>query len=84
MESPIHMEKICTDLKAQYQELDDAVSDLNKEKWYLQTPFYHWTIFDQVAHIAFFDREALLAIESPGRFKQSAHQVMQILLSDGD
>ncbi|MCB2148386.1 MAG: TIGR03084 family protein [Deltaproteobacteria bacterium] len=78
------MEKICTDLNAQYQELDDAVADLNKEKWYLQTPFYQWTIFDQVAHIAFFDREALLAIETPERFKQSARQVMQILLSDGE
>ena len=78
------MEKICTDLEAQYQELDDAVSDLNSGKWYLQTPFYQWTIFDQVAHIAFFDREALLAIENPERFNHCAQQVMQILLSDGD
>ena len=29
------MEKICTDLEAQYQELDDAVSDLNSGKWYI-------------------------------------------------
>jgi uncharacterized protein (TIGR03084 family) len=78
------MEKICTDLKTQYQELEDAVSDLNRERWYLQTPFYGWTIFDQVAHIAFFDREALLAIEDPEGFRQNARHVMQLLLSDGD
>ena len=78
------MEKICTDLKAQYQELDHVVSDLNKETWHRKTPFYGWTIFDQVAHIAFFDREALLAVENPERFKDSAPEVMQILLSDGE
>jgi uncharacterized protein (TIGR03084 family) len=78
------METICADLKAQYQELDDRVSGLNREKWYLNTPFYEWTIFDQVAHIAFFDREALLAIEDPECFQRGAPKVMQILSSDGD
>lgn len=77
------MEKICTDLKAQYQELDNVVSGLNGKRWHLQTPFYGWTIFDQVAHIAFFDHEALLSIENPGRFKDRAEKVMKIILSDG-
>jgi uncharacterized protein (TIGR03084 family) len=77
------MVKIITDLKAQYQELDNVVSDLYGESWHLQTPFYGWTIFDQVAHIAFFDHEALLAIENPGRFKDRTEKVMNIILSDG-
>ena len=46
------MEKICTDLKAQYQELDNVVSDLNEEIWDYKIPFYGWTILDQVAYIA--------------------------------
>jgi len=78
------MVKIITDLKAQYQELDNVVSDLYGESWHFQTPFYGWTIFDQVAHIAFFDHEALLAIENPVRFKDRTEKVMNIILSDGE
>ena len=33
------MEKICTDLKAQYQELDNVVSDLNEEIWDYESHF---------------------------------------------
>lgn len=73
------MEKICSDLEAEYQALNDLVAGLSEEKWHLETPFFHWTIFDQVAHIAFFDQEALVAIEDPARFKARAGKVMAIV-----
>ncbi len=75
------MEIICSDLKAQYQQLDDLVTGLNEQKWYLKTPFFDWTIFDQLAHIAFFDRESLLCIEQPAQFKKRAKNVLEIIHS---
>jgi uncharacterized protein (TIGR03084 family) len=78
------MEKICTDLNAQYRDLDDLVCRLEPDRWHLQTPFYGWTVFDQVAHIAFFDREALLAVVHPGLFKNQAPEIMDLLAADGE
>jgi len=76
------MNLICSDLETQYQEFDNLVSMLDGTSWQSRTPFYHWTIFDQVAHIAFFDHEALLAIEDRQQFKQRAKGVMDIIMSD--
>lgn len=75
------MKQICTDLEKQCREFDDLVSGLDTKLWKSETPFYSWTIFDQVAHIAFFDHEALLAIEDQEQFKKRARGVMDILLS---
>lgn len=77
------MKQICLDLEAQYQEFDNLVAGLDDEQWRLKTPFFQWTIFDEVAHIAFFDHEALLAIEDLDRFKAHAKRVLEIILSDG-
>lgn len=75
------MKQICTDLEKQYREFDDLVSGLDTTLWQGNTPFYNWTIFDQVAHIVFFDHEALLAIEEGARFKKRAKGIMDVLLS---
>jgi len=76
------MKKICSDLGDQYKEMDELVAGLDREQWRIETPFYHWTIFDQVAHVAFFEQESLLAIEEPIRFKERAKMVMDIVRSD--
>lgn len=78
------MENICIDLKAQYLELDSLVSGLSKKRWFVATPFYGWTIFDQVAHVAFFDRQALLAIENPKVFADDAKSILELLASEGE
>jgi uncharacterized protein (TIGR03084 family) len=78
------MKSICRDLEAQYLELDTIVSRLNEERWFDETPFYGWTIFDQVAHIAFFDQQALLAIEDPKTFGKGAKRILQRLASEGE
>lgn len=77
------MKQICPDLELQYQEFDDLVTRLDEKQWCHKTPFFQWTIFDEVAHIAFFDHEALLAIEDPDRFKERAKGVLEVILSDG-
>ncbi len=75
------MKQICSDLEEQYQEFDDMVSGLDVNLWQHRTPFYNWTLFDQVAHIAFFDHEALLAIQDPDRFRERAEGVMDVIVS---
>ena len=77
------MKQICSDLEEQYQEFDELVSKLEEKLWHHKTPFFQWSIFDEVAHIAFFDHEALLAIEDLDRFKKRAKGVMEVILSDG-
>ena len=77
------MKGICPDLELQYQEFDDFVTRLDEKQWCHKTPFFQWTIFDEVAHIAFFDHEALLAIEDPDQFKERAKGVMEVILSNG-
>jgi len=76
------MNPICNDLEKQYQEFDDLVSTLDAESWRSKTPFYDWTIFDQVAHIAFFDHEALFAIQDSLLFKERSKAVMDVIMSD--
>lgn len=78
------MEIICSDLNAQYLELDNLVSGLDEKRWFAATPFFGWTIFDQVAHVAFFDRQALLALEQPPVFEDRAQSILQLLASEGE
>jgi uncharacterized protein (TIGR03084 family) len=75
------MKQISWDLEKQYKELDDLLSNLDEKQWFLNTPFSQWTIFDQVSHITFFDREALLAFESPDKFLEQAKGVMDVIMS---
>ena len=76
------MEKICVDLQDEYQALDDLVATLDAKTWFRQTQFYDWTIFDQLAHIALIDHEALLAIDDPVRFSVRMRGVVQMIVSD--
>lgn len=78
------MDNICMDLNAQYREFDSLVSGLSKKIWFAVTPFFGWTIFDQVAHVAFFDSQALLAIKAPEMFTDSAKSILQLLSSEGE
>jgi uncharacterized protein (TIGR03084 family) len=77
------MKHICADLEIQYQELDNMVAELSDEQWHRETPFFHWSIFDQVAHIAFFDNEALLAIEKPVLFRKRVGGLMAAIEAGG-
>jgi len=78
------MKQICWDLEAQYQEFDGLVARLDEKEWRRKTPFFQWTIFDEVAHIAFFDHESLLAIEDLDRFEERGKGVMKAILSGGN
>ncbi|SCK25889.1 TIGR03084 family protein [Variovorax sp. HW608] len=55
------MKDTATDLRAEYRELADLCRTLTPAQWRLQSAFYGWTPWDEVAHLCFFDETALLA-----------------------
>lgn len=75
------MKTVCADLEARYQEMDNLVAPLSPDRWRMETPFDHWTVMDQVAHITLFDHEALLAMEEPIRFRDRALRIIDIIRS---
>lgn len=62
--------QVRTDLLDEQQALDDLVGDLADDQWSAPTPSPGWTVADQVAHLAYFDRAAALAIEDPEAFAE--------------
>jgi uncharacterized protein (TIGR03084 family) len=62
---------ILADLDAEHADLDAIVAPLRPEQWDTPTPAEPWTVRDQVAHLAFFDREAVRAMTDPEGFVAS-------------
>jgi len=56
------------DLHRESEELDALVGELTEEQWRLDTPAAGWTIAHQIAHLAWTDRAALLAVTDPDAF----------------
>lgn len=66
---------IVTDLITEQQALEDVVSAAPDASWQLPTDSPGWTVADQIAHLAFFDRAAAIAITDPGRFNEESPAV---------
>lgn len=63
---------ITRDLVDEQSSLDDVVAGLADEQWSLPTPSPRWAVRQQIAHLAFFDEQAALAICDPDGF--AAHR----------
>ncbi|GAA4012891.1 TIGR03084 family metal-binding protein [Streptomyces plumbiresistens] len=59
---------LLTDLVAERRQLISLVKDLPASSWASNTPSPGWTIRDQIAHLAFFDEIAAMAVASPAAF----------------
>jgi uncharacterized protein (TIGR03084 family) len=66
------LDAVLADLTAEAAELDDRVAGLDATGWRSPTPAAGWTIAHQIAHLAWTDRIALLAMRSPEEFAQEA------------
>ncbi len=55
------MKAICSDLKAEHEELDALVATLGEDQWQMATPFFGWTVKDEIEHLAYFDDRARLS-----------------------
>ncbi|MEV5607968.1 TIGR03084 family metal-binding protein [Streptomyces sp. NPDC052225] len=56
------------DLRDESEELDSLVRELGVGEWSLDTPAPRWTVAHQIAHLAWTDRAALLAVEDQDAF----------------
>lgn len=65
------------DLVAEQRSLDDVVATLSSEQWHRATASPGWSVFDQVAHLAYFDERGALAITDPEQF----HRDLESMLS---
>jgi uncharacterized protein (TIGR03084 family) len=59
---------VIDDLRAESEELDLLVAELSTDQWALPTPAPGWTVAHQIAHLAWTDRSALLAVTDAGAF----------------
>jgi uncharacterized protein (TIGR03084 family) len=54
--------RICDDLEAEHDALDALVSGLEPQRWDTPTPAEGWAVRDQIAHLAYSDVSARLAV----------------------
>ncbi|MFH9084475.1 TIGR03084 family metal-binding protein [Streptomyces sp. NPDC017673] len=60
---------VIDDLRAESGELDQLVAGLSPAQWALPTPAPGWTVAHQIAHLAWTDRSALLAVTDADAFR---------------
>ncbi|MEU6275099.1 TIGR03084 family metal-binding protein [Streptomyces populi] len=57
------------DLRDEGEELDRLVAELGPDRWTLATPAPGWTVAHQIAHLAWTDHSALLAVTDAEAFR---------------
>jgi len=67
---------ICSDLRDEYEELDVLVNSCSEHEWRQATPFYSWSIYDEIAHLCYTDSNTLLAMEDAEVFKVHARKLV--------
>jgi uncharacterized protein (TIGR03084 family) len=67
---------VLADLEAEYAAVDALVAGLPAERWGLATPAAGWTIAHQIAHLAWTDDVAAIAITDPSGFAALLHGAM--------
>ncbi|MEU1630103.1 TIGR03084 family metal-binding protein [Streptomyces sp. NPDC020096] len=73
------VQEVLADLGAESGELDTLVAGLPEERWRGPTPAPGWTIAHQIAHLAWTDRAALLAITDPVAFAREAERAARAI-----
>ncbi|SEG16762.1 TIGR03084 family protein [Actinacidiphila yanglinensis] len=68
MADPQAVRAVLDDLRAESEALDGLVAGLGTQQWSATTPAVGWTVAHQIAHLAWTDDQALLAVRDPDRF----------------
>ncbi|MFI6546454.1 TIGR03084 family metal-binding protein [Streptomyces prunicolor] len=61
--------RVFDDLREESEELDRLVAELRPEGWAVETPAARWTVAHQIAHLAWTDHSALLAVTDEDAFR---------------
>lgn len=67
---------VIDDLCRESEELDRLVGELGEERWAVATPAPGWTIAHQIAHLAWTDRAALLAVTDAEAFAKEVEKAL--------
>ncbi|MGW7364480.1 TIGR03084 family metal-binding protein [Streptomyces sp. NPDC054841] len=67
---------VLDDLRAESEELDRLVRELSEERWAAATPAAGWTIAHQIAHLAWTDDVALLAVTDADEFGKEVEKAL--------
>lgn len=78
------MKAICNDLSDEYQALDAIVSKLDTNGWQTITPFFGWTVKDEISHIAYFDKAAKLSATNADAFQDHYTTLIEGFTSYGE
>jgi uncharacterized protein (TIGR03084 family) len=76
------MKALCGDLVAECVELRTLTAPLDAAGWRTPTPFYAWTIYDEIAHLCLFDEVAVLAARDQVAFR-SEQASLEATLANG-
>ena len=76
-------QEVLADLVAEQESLDAVVRTAVPEELARPTASERWTVADQIAHLAYFDRAAAVAIADPDRFQDMAAELFTAA-ADGD
>ena len=68
---------VLADLVAEQQALDDIVAGATGDQLARPTASEGWTVADQIAHLAYFDRAAAVAIADPAAFQAMANELWE-------
>lgn len=78
------MKILCRELTMEHEALDDIIKDLSDSEWATKTPFYDWTIHDEICHITYFDDKARLAATDPDGFNKDMGKIFEGITSIED
>ncbi len=81
MSTRAELDALARDLTDEQASLDGLVASIDESAWHRATPAVGWTVLDQIAHLAYFDDAATVAILEPDTFRASLDAVADVALA---
>lgn len=72
------------DMQAEAADIDKLLSSLTAEQWQATTKFKEWTVWDVIAHLHFFDLQAVYSATDLAKFGVEAKKMAPILVGKGN
>jgi uncharacterized protein (TIGR03084 family) len=77
------VEDLARDLADEHEALESLVTGLDDASWRRMTPAAGWSVADQIAHLAYFDDAAALAITDPDAFVLAREALVHAAFAEG-